>query len=196
MTLARMDGMNVLDPSCEILASRAQSGDKQALEQLAERWWSRIRQWTFVEFGERPLMEDVAQDCLIKLFERIDRYDAHRPFAPWLRMLVRNCARDRLRKRKATGVMIELTDHRDPSRDLDLRAASTLVIQAFSSLTARQRQVIDLCDRQGLTSAKAAAELEIAPATARVLLHQARKRLRLKMLEDHADVYDLIRETA
>lgn len=183
-------------PTCEQLAAAAQSGDGPALERLAERWWSRMRQWAFAEFGNRPLMEDVAQDSLVKLFERIDRYDSRRPFAPWLRVLVRNCARDSLRKRRESGKMVELSEHRDPSKNLDMQTGASLVLKAFSSLTRRQRQVIELCDRQGLTPTEAAAGLGITPSTARVLLHDARKRLRLKMLEDHAEVFELVRETA
>lgn len=182
--------------TCEQLAAAAQSGDNTALEQLAERWWSRMRQWAFAEFGNRPLMEDVAQDSLVKLFERIDRYDSGRPFAPWLRVLVRNCARDTLRKRREGGKMVELSEHRDPGKRIDMQTGASLAITAFSSLTRRQRQVMQLCDRQGLTPKEAAAELGITASTTRVILHDARKRLRLQMLKNHAEVFELVRETA
>ncbi len=184
------------DRTAEQLATAAQGGDRRALDELAERWWTRIRQWAFVEIGDRAAIDDASQDALVKLLDRIDRYDASRPFAPWLRALVRNTCRDQRRKARPTAQVAELADFRDPGRQVDLHSGAERALRAFASLTNRQRQVVELCDRQGLSPSEAAAELEIAPGTARSLLHQGRRRLRLELLAERPELLDLLRETA
>ena len=53
----------------------------------------------------------------------------------------------------------------------------------FATLSPREREVMQLCTQDGMSAADAGRALGIAPATARVLLHRARKTLR-SALED------------
>ena len=176
--------------------SAAVAGDPGAAEAVARAWWPRMRRWALAELADVGLAEDASQDALIRLLERIGSYDPSRPFAPWLRALVRNCCRD-VRRRRGTVLPFRA----DPGasswveRDLDLHRASERAIRALSCLTPRQRQLIELCDRGHATPSEAAAELGIAPSTARALLHQGRSALRRALLADHADWSSLFEES-
>lgn len=155
-----------------------------------------MRRWALAELADVPLAEDASQESLIRLLDRISAYDPERPFAPWLRTLVRNCCRDVQRRRGP--VLPFLADAGRPSpveRDLDLQRASHKVLGGLSTLTPRQRQLIDLCDRGHATPSEAAAELGIAAGTARALLHQGRTALRRALLADHPDWSSLFEES-
>jgi RNA polymerase sigma-70 factor (ECF subfamily) len=77
---------------------------------------------------------------------------------------------------------------------MDLDAAASSALEAFSKLTPRQREIIELCDHQGIAPTEAAAELGIAPGTARATLHDARKALRRHLLAERPDLLDLLRD--
>jgi RNA polymerase sigma-70 factor (ECF subfamily) len=48
--------------------------------------------------GDGPMAEDVFQQTWVQVAERISRYDARRPFAPWRFTVARNLALDQLRR--------------------------------------------------------------------------------------------------
>jgi len=156
----------------------AVSGDADALESVARTWRDRIRRWAYFELGDAGLAEDAAQDTLVNLILYIHQYDPERPFGPWLRTIVRNCCR-KLQGKQVRHAHVGLEESHlrvvpDPTHRIEARRA----VEAFSTLSPRQREVIHLVTRDGMTAAEAARELEIAPATARVLLMRARKAVR------------------
>lgn len=183
-------------PSDEDLVRAAQAGDGVALEQLAERWWPEMRRWALVDLADEALADDAAQDALVRLIRGIGSCDPERPFRPWLRRVVRNCSHDvQARSARVFRLPPESGDAtRDLERETDLGRVAARAVEAFAALSTRQRQVFDLCDRQGLDATEAAEALEIAPGTVRVLLHRARQALRERMLAHRAEILELLRE--
>lgn len=182
-------------PTQHELLVAAVAGDRRALEAVARAWWPEIRRWCLLELGDPVLAEDACQEALVRLVRFIGQWDAHRPFQPWLRQIARNACRDlRARQgRREMELLTEVPDPRDDERTLDLHRSSRDVLRAFGELTPRQREVVDLCDRQHLTSAEAGAELGIEASTVRVLLRTARRLLRQHLLANSPDVADLVR---
>ncbi|MBX2800789.1 MAG: sigma-70 family RNA polymerase sigma factor [Myxococcales bacterium] len=160
------------------------------------RWWPRMRRWALVQTGDPQAAEDVCQDVVVGLVESFGSYDPSRSLGPWLRAVVRNAAR-RSRPRAAAdgeGDWVDLPG-RDPGveRAIDLHRWAGRVVAQFQQLTPRQRMLLELCTGQGLTVAEAARELGIAPATARVHVHLAKKALRDVLGEDSDEILQLVR---
>lgn len=65
------------------------------------------------------------------------------------------------------------------------------MMRAFVQLTPRQREAIDLVDRQGLAPSEAAKQMESAPGTIRALLHKGRRVLRSALRDE---LIDLVRD--
>ena len=53
--------------------------------------------------GDETMAEDVFQQTWMRATERIRRYDASRPFGPWILTVGRNLALDHLRRRGETN---------------------------------------------------------------------------------------------
>lgn len=169
-------------------AGRARAGDRAALASLSAKIWPWVRRWALLELQEPALAEDAAQEALVRVIRHLDSWSPDRPFAPWLHSVVRNAARDLRAKR---GEVREAEDQgvceAHPELGLDLRRTADRALAAMGSCTPRQRQLLDLCDRQGLTPSEAAEMLGIAPGTARALLHQGRSVIRAEILRDSGD---------
>lgn len=170
------------------LVELAQAGDSDALETLARRWWPALRRWAWLELGDAALAEDACQEALLRMVRFIDKCDPARPLEGWLRTILRNCARDQHRMRGTVIALPEPSRQASMDRGLDLKRAAARARAAVRDLSPRQREVIDLCENRGLTPTQAAAEMQIAPSTARALLSQARTALRGRI----ADLRDLL----
>lgn len=188
----------MLAPTQQEVLEAAVAGDRDALEQIARAWWPEIRRWCLLNLGDPVKADDASQETLVRLVRFIRTYDPTRPFAPWLRHLAKNTSRDihsRTRQRAEQETHAhDLVESPRSDRELDIRRGHADALRAFSILTPRQREVTDLCDRQGMNATEAGEVLDIAPSTVRVLLRQARVRLRTHLLRANPELADLVRE--
>lgn len=168
----------------EHLARRASDGDRKALELLASRHQRQIWSWALIAQGRAEAADDTTQEVLLRLVRSIGTFDPERSFLPWLRTLVRNVVTDERRQRSRPRPLPEPTDLPDPEARLDARRGIARANQAFAALTPRQREAYLLCEVEGRSAADAAEAMAVAPATVRVLLHQARRAIRTRILEE------------
>lgn len=180
--------MHAPRPAPTDLVQRAAAGEPGALEALARHWWPTIRRWTLYQLGEPGLADDAAQEVLANLARGLDSFDPERPFAPWLRVVVRNACHKVREQHQRHGHEPLVDDQRvdpgpEPGEALDHKRLAARAIAAFEALSPRQREVLSLCTFEGMSAADAGRALGIAPATARVLLHRARKSLRAQLEE-------------
>jgi RNA polymerase sigma factor (sigma-70 family) len=180
----------------ETLAQRAATGESSAVDALLARVWPEVRRVALVEVGDPVLAEDAVQEALVRLLRFTSRFDPTRAFRPWLRTLVRNTCVDVLRRQGRPGEALSeaSTGAPHPDRGIDLRRAARRAEVALGALTPRQRDVWLRCEHDGTSVAEVAEALHIAPATVRVLLHQARRTLRLRLLTDDPDLAHLLGE--
>lgn len=147
--------------------------------------------------GNPTLADDAAQDAMIRILAALPRFDLTRPLGPWVRTITRNTARNTRNRTDAPQAAPGVPRATSPDHDrrMDLDAAAKSALDAFSDLTPRQRQILELVDHQGLTPSEAAAELDIAPGTVRATLHGARRALRTRLLADRPEILELLRQS-
>ena len=178
-------------PSEHELIVAAQAGDRAALDALVRVHWRSLRRQALVLSLDAATADDVLQEALVRVVRFVHRCDPERGFGPWARGIVRNVARDSHRRvREPPEPPAPMAVDRRLDLAEKLRAATT----ALGELSPRQREVLDLCGLQGQSPSEAARELDIAPGTARALLHQGRKALRARLLARGPDVLDLTRD--
>ncbi len=163
-------------------------------EALGRRYWDRIKTWALYECGDLATADDICQEAWLKLTRTRTQVDASRNPLAWLRTLVRSTARDLLAKeaRMARPVPTRHAHRPELERAIDLHTGARRALDAFSTLSARQREALDLVDRQGLDAKTAAAQMGVEPGTVRVLLHQGRRALRAHLLETDAALADIV----
>jgi len=129
--------------------------------------------------------EDVAQDAMLQLLDKLDTFDAARSYGSWRDTLVLNRCRDRRRRNEARGRMQERSVEAraggtvsDPHAELEAGETQAILREALQQLTPREREVFVFVDLEGLDSTATARRLSITASSVRSLLTLARRRLR------------------
>src|SRR5437870_13523605 len=78
----------------ETLARRAAAGRLDCFEELLARYQDRVYRICYRGAGNAEDAEDWAQECFLRLYRQLGRYDPELPFAPWLLRVVTNVCID------------------------------------------------------------------------------------------------------
>lgn len=180
-----------------MLAAAAASGDAGAFAVLANNVRGRVVAWAGAITGNRDDAEDVAQVVLLRLRDHVHRFEGRSRFTSWLFQVTRNVTLSSMQRERRHQALLAA---QDPSvvgstaagapESTDARRIDALVRACFAELTDRQREVFELIDLRGMPSPEVARRLGIAPATVRVILMKARRTIRLRLLEQHADLLE------
>ena len=88
-----------------VLVIKAQSGDRFALEKLADRFYGEIFRLIFYRLGNRMDAEDIAQDTMTEMVKSINKLKEPAKFKPWLFRIGLNRWRDFNRKAKVRSIL-------------------------------------------------------------------------------------------
>jgi RNA polymerase sigma-70 factor (ECF subfamily) len=168
-------------------AARLRRGDSAGLAGLMERHQESLFRCLLRLLGDETVAEDVFQQTWLQVAERISRYDASRPFAPWLVAVGRNLALDHLRRRQpesldegeepvATGLPA------DPLALAALRQRGERLSAAVASLAPLDREVLALRFEADLALPELAQTLAVPVPTAKARLYRALARLRARLV--------------
>lgn len=177
------------------LVRRAQAGDSAAREELLTRCHGTIRRWARVLTDDQDEAEDVAQEVLIRVALRLDRYAGRSRFTTWLYQVTRNTAlslrRRVMRRLRLVGEMTAGAERReadDPQAQAEASHVRRVVTELFQELPLRQREVFYLVDIEGHDAVEIAPRLGLRPVTVRAHLFRARRNLRGKILARHPEI--------
>jgi len=188
------------------LVERLRARDQSAVSDLAERYSARIRQLALRHVRNPEDAEEVLQDVLLKVYQKIEAFRGDSALSSWIYRITFNTAMSRLRSLRASRA-------NDPSRDsgwtdrTDGEPAIPRDIPDWSSLAddevmraeLRQKLVKELGqlpriyrvpvllrDVHGLSTEEASAVLRVKDQTLKSRLHRGRMILRDR-LADFAD---------
>lgn len=177
------------------LVRRAQAGESAAREELLTRCHGTIRRWARVLTDDQDEADDVAQEVLIRVALRLDRYAGRSRFTTWLYQVTRNTAlslRRRVTRRlRLIGEMTAGAERRevdDPQAQAEASHLRRVVTELFQELPLRQREVFYLVDIEGHDAVDIAPRLGLRPVTVRAHLFRARRTLRGKILARHPEI--------
>lgn len=155
---------------------RAQRGDAHAFSLLVERH-ERAVMTICSRYLRSTEAEDAAQDAFVRAYQHLGRFDADRPFAPWLYQIARRQCLDRLRKRKneapetaAEPIAVPI----DPSIKIDAETA----VRLLSSLDEGPREALALFHLHELSYEEIAQALDVPMGTVMTWIHRGRGALR------------------
>jgi DNA-directed RNA polymerase specialized sigma24 family protein len=82
-----------------LLVQLARQGNEEAVDELFGRVWPVVWHWAYAVTADRSLADNVAQETVYRAFAALDRFDAGRPFLPWLKSQAESPATTPLRPR-------------------------------------------------------------------------------------------------
>lgn len=189
--------MLLTETTDEQLLAGALAGDEEAFTALYRRRQGPIFRFALHMSGSTQIAEEVTQDVFIFLLQRGHDYDPQRgALGAYLFGVARNYVRRALERSypesvlsspiedEAASLMIEC----DPSKGLMQHQTSIAVWKAVLSLPEHYREVVVLCDLQGMSYADAAEAVHCAIGTVRSRLHRAHDMLSKKLQHSAAVV--------
>lgn len=183
MNLSSTTNSEPLDTlSEEALARRVQLGCVRSYEMLDQRLRPRLVYLLYKRTGSREDAEDLAQQALIRAYQKIKTYDPNRQFKAWLfTIAVRLCIDvHRKRKIKATGEGIErAVEPGDGPAEAVSRMEGQRRLWALADrvLDPTQRTALWLHYGEDMKAKEIAKTLGITAVHVRVLLYRARRTL-------------------
>jgi RNA polymerase sigma-70 factor (ECF subfamily) len=167
--------------------ARLKQGDLIGLEVLVTQYQALAVHAAYLIVADRSLAEDIVQSAFLKAAEKIDQFDAQRPFRPWfLRMVVNDCIKAARRQQRdlsldtpSSAILAWLTDpDPGPEQQVEARELRQSVWDALQQLPPEQRAVIVQRHFLEMDEAEMVQELQQPSSTVKWRLHAAREHLK------------------
>jgi len=166
------------------LLEQARRGSLSAFEEIVRRYQRRVYATAYRIVRRHEVADDVAQEAFIRAHRNLDRFDAQRPFGPWICRIAANLAVNHVRSPEAREDALPDGHAETPSTAagplqgvLDAEAR-TLLDRALGELPAEQRAVFCLRVFDELSYREIADTLGIEMGTVMSRLSRAREKLR------------------
>jgi len=180
-----------MQPSDEYLIQKAREEDRSAFEQLYNRYKKAIFAYIYRMIGDRAVAEELTQEAFVKVYTNLARYRPTGKVSSWIYAIAGNLAKNELRNRgyrKAASIeTIISSDEKLKLKDLladkslkpdDIaqnKELKTQIEKTIQCLSVNHREVLVLCDVQGLSYEDAAEIIGCSVGTLASRLSRARQ---------------------
>jgi RNA polymerase sigma-70 factor (ECF subfamily) len=107
--------------SDEELMAAFQSGSEEAFKTLFDRYAARLFNFSLRFFKSNEEAEDVAQEVLLRVFHKKERFDTAKPFRPWIFTIASRMISNRLRdKKRHPHLSLDKTTENDDGDEIKL----------------------------------------------------------------------------
>ena len=180
----------MVQQSCQIeLIRRAQHGDKQCLEQLAEQVRERLRTYVYRLTQKDDLAQEIVQETLLEMCKVLGKLKNNDRFWPWLygiavNKLRRHYRTEQTQKRLAVASAKRkgrLKDRQDGLENLVSEELKQIVSGAMKKLRTRHKAVLIMRCYDGMTHSEIAESLGCSEFSTRMLFLRAKKALQKEL---------------
>jgi RNA polymerase sigma-70 factor (ECF subfamily) len=171
------------------LLARARRGEAAAYEQLYRAFERPVFTLALRLTGRREEAQDVLQETMLKLFDKVADFRGDAPFWGWLRQIAVNEALMQLRRRGRFGTEDALDESQlsDAEQMLPPRAAdAALLAQAMARLPGATRSVLWLYHAEGYTHEEIAGAMGKSLSFSKSQLARGTRKLRSLLDIDQA----------
>lgn len=166
------------------LVQRAKIGDKEALNELIERYYDEVYRFLYRRMGNKAAAEDVTQDTFIKFVKSLPYYKEKNKLKSFLFTIAINTSNDFFRRHKQETSLLSLDNvgeeiTEEVTEDEVLQKEEALIVrQAVLSLPDVQRDVIILRFYHDLKIKEIASVQKVPIPTVKTRLRRALKALK------------------
>jgi RNA polymerase sigma-70 factor (ECF subfamily) len=173
------------------LISQVRQGDLLALGILYEHYKTQVFRIALAITRDPTIAEDILQECFLRLYATVDRFDETRPLLPWLYRVTVNLSYNWVTRRNRWLSPLEDAVERlhagpksSPERSVEQNELQRIVREALDSLKFEQRVVLVLFYLGGFSVKEIAYVLDVPTGTVKSRLHYGRERLRSRLERD------------
>jgi len=179
----------MLDESMVI--SKAQAGDRDALNTLMSDYWHPIYRFVSYKIGSLEDAQEITQETFLRAFRSLPKYQqTTASFKTYLCRIALNLITDFWRKKGRSPVLINLAEYQDivsiedqPDVQAINHEQQKEIAEVLKSLPEDQRQTIELRIIAGLPIKQTALAMGKTEAAIKMLQQRALKNLRTLLLE-------------
>lgn len=167
-----------------LIIERVREGDETAFSKLVSAYQRRVFHFIRGMVRNNEDAEDLTQEVLVKAFFNIRSLKNATSFKSWLFRIAYNLTLDFVRKKKPQIVDTEehlresYVDSRSPKHELSRDYLRTHVRRCLDMMNEQQRNILVLCDLEGLSYLEIAEALNVPFGTVQSRIFYARKKLR------------------
>jgi RNA polymerase sigma-70 factor (ECF subfamily) len=185
----------------KLLIEQAQSGNREAFEELIRRHDRDILRLAFHMLGNREEAREVFQETFLKAFRSLNRFRFESSFYTWVYRIATNVGLDRLRKRHnlreeisyesdtethpdrpaLKDTLAATTYYSNPERRLYGKEVGARIREALKTLSEKERLVFELRHYQGLRLRMIGEIMGSTEETAKNYLFRATQKLRSQL---------------
>ena len=187
------DNLNELDKE---RYKRFINGDVEGFEELVLAYKNMLIYFLNRYLQDLNIAEDIAQDAFVDVYVYKERYNGKTSFKTYLFTIGRNKAIDYIRKNKQMQYTVNIEEQTEISSDEDelidyiiQQENKGLIAHTLERMKEEYARVLILIDFEDFSYKKAADVLGKTTSQVKVLIHRARKSLRI-MLEEEGFTYE------
>ncbi|QNI37031.1 RNA polymerase sigma factor [Edaphobacter albus] len=171
------------------VVDQVKAGNTALFEIIMRRYNQRLYRVTLSILRDGAEAEDVIQDAYVRAYQHLDQFAGQAAFSTWLTRIAIHEALRRLKLRQRDQQIAEFQTNEEesmsitePSLDPEQRASmlelGQLLEEAVLELPGQYRSVIMLRDIEELSTAEAAAALELTEENVKIRLHRGHAMMR------------------
>lgn len=183
-----------IDDKLRLLVRSAAAGDERAFTALVRELHGTLFRWALVRTGDPDSADDLVQRTFVRAHQGLRQYRGESSVSTWMYRIMARLASDAARKDRRRRGLLEsmLRDTEGAESDARLHPANSInaadairrIGALLEELPARQREIFNLVDLEGISPQEASEMLDMEPVTVRANLFKARRALRTRLLAE------------
>ena len=183
------------DPDVQLMLE-VKEGNKNAFEQLMQKYYPRILNFIYRFTGDKANAEDLTQEVFMRVYNSAARYKARSKFQTWLYTIAKNVGLNELRRSKNPTLSLdemfdagkkeikrEIKDPHGFSPDEEIIQLEKIakIRATINDLPEKQRIAVILKRYEGFSYAEIAATLNVSDKAVKSLLSRAKENLKNRL---------------
>jgi RNA polymerase sigma-70 factor (ECF subfamily) len=179
-----------------LLIERAKKGEREAFDELYQRYKRVILNYVYRYIGNFANAEELTQEVFVRAYLNIHRFEPRAKFSSWLFKIASNLCKNFLRdfryERAVLSANRELEEgaedakeaieniednKRGPDESAHLKETERLIREAMKLLHPKLKEALILCDMEGFSYEEAARIMRCNPMTVGSRLFRAREKM-------------------
>lgn len=177
------------------LMKRYQQADPAAADELVGIVHPILARYYYALTGDARLVEDLLQDCWLRIHRARGSYRPEEPVLPWIFAIARHTRFDQYRRwrrtagRESSIETMPVHPASDPRAALDVRLQADAILEILHSIPEPQREVLMLLKVSGMSVEEVARATGVSAAAVKQKAHRAYQAVRraLGLTKEHSD---------